>query len=191
MLNSLAKVQEKWLLQNVYRIFIDNRGVPLYNLTQLDIRGGKKTVATREQIEQVAATLRQLRPAPFFKVLNESQMGIGAVVRYLKETEGEVNAGNIAAFMGVSTARVAVLLKKMAAKGLIVKETAASDGRVTIVRLSETGMQTAAAMEESVCRKIGQVIDRLGVDRMLDFLAMVRDITELAGEDPPDLEGFL
>lgn len=148
-------------------------------------------MATSRQIAQVMTTLRQLQPAPCFKLLNEAQMGAGAVIRYLREAEGEVSAGNIADFMGVSTARVAVLLRKMAAKGLIVKETSPTDGRVTIVRLSEAGEKTAEAMKENICHRVGQIIDRLGMERMEDFLESVREIATLMQEAPPELDDLL
>ncbi len=148
-------------------------------------------MATYEQIEMVATALQKIHPAPFFKKINESQAGIGAVMRYLSESDDEVTAGSIAEFMGVSTARVAVLLKKMAAKGLIVKENAAFDGRVTIVHLSETGKQTALTMRSSMYSRVGEVIDRVGIDRMLEFLAIAAEITEIAPDPHKDLENIL
>lgn len=141
-------------------------------------------MASQEQIEAVAAAMRKIRPAPLFKLISESQTGIGAVMRYLSDADGEVTAGNIADFMGVSTARVAVLLKKLSAKGLIVKESAASDGRVTIVRLSDTGKQTAEAMRSGVCGKIGEAIDKIGMERMLEFLTIAGEISDI----DPDLK---
>lgn len=137
-------------------------------------------MATQEQIDQIAKILRQTPPAPFFQKVSESQVGIGAVMGYLSEVDTDATAGEIAAFMGVSSARVAVLLKKMVAQGLIVKERSATDARVTIVHLTESGAETARRMKDSMCEKIAEVIDKIGMERLLDFLKTAGEIARLA-----------
>lgn len=171
----------------IYRREIDVQSLVCYNLTQL-ANLEECTMATREQIETVAAVLQQIHPAPFFHKINQSQAGIGAVMRYLSETEGDVTAGSIADFMGVSTARVAVLLKKMAAKGLIVKAKNTADGRVTIVRLSDAGKQAAQSMQNSFYSRVGKVIDKIGMERMLEFLATAAEISQINPDPPAEFE---
>lgn len=144
-------------------------------------------MAALEDIERIASAMRQLHPMPFFQKFNESQAGIGAVMGFLDESKGSVTAGMIAEKLGVSTARVAVLLKKMAAKGLIVKERDAADGRVTIVRFSEAGEKTARAMKANLYSKVGEVIDRVGMERLLEFIAVAREISQIVPR--PDENG--
>lgn len=134
-------------------------------------------MATQEQIEQITALLQENHPARFFNHMGQSQAGIGAVMRFLSQSR-KATAGEIAEFMNVSTARVAVLLKKMEAKGLIVKERDPSDARITIVRLSELGMQTDARIQDQMHRKVGEVIDKVGMARMLDFVTIAREIRD-------------
>lgn len=143
-------------------------------------------MATQEQIQNVIDTILQMKPDHPFQEINQSQVGIRAVLSYLHQSTGEVTAGSIAQYMGVSTARVAVLLKKMVAKGLIEKQTATSDGRVSIVRLSPAGQCAAAQIHDGICNRIGLVIDRLGMERVLDFLATAQQIAELL--PPPELD---
>ena len=78
-------------------------------------------MATQDEVELILENLQEVHPAEFFKTLNEENAGIGAVLRYLNEAEGDVTAGNISKYLHVSTARVAVLLKKMAVQGLVTK----------------------------------------------------------------------
>lgn len=78
--------------------------------------------------------------------------------------------------MNVSTARVAVLLKKMVAKDLIVKEVDANDARVTVVQLSEHGRITVETMRNEIHRQFGTVIDKIGMERMMEFVAISREI---------------
>lgn len=145
-------------------------------------------MATQEQILQIIRQLDELRPAPFLAKVNESHAGIGAVMRLLTESEKSVTAGDVAEFMGVSTARVAVLLKKMEARGLIVREKSPHDARVTIVELSEEGRKLSAALQADMHHKVEQIIDRVGMDRLLDFLDVAKEISRIApppGADCP------
>lgn len=144
-------------------------------------------MATREQILQIAELIHETRPMHSFKHMEDSNEGIGAVMRYLSLSQAPVTAGMIAEFMGVSTARVAVLLKKMTAKGLIVKGTASYDARVTIVYLSEKGEQTVRSLDLEMQRKVGEIIDRIGMERIIQFLMTAQEIRDLF---PGDREDF-
>lgn len=144
-------------------------------------------MATPEQIEEISIALSSSHPKALFRAMDETQAGIGAVLRLLSESEGTVTAGKIADFMNVSTARVAVLLKKMAAKDLIIKESYADDARVTVVRLSPKGVQTAANIRNNMHTHIGAVIDKVGMERLLEFVDISRDIRTAMNCPPPEL----
>lgn len=133
-------------------------------------------MATREQIEQISTLLQRTLPPPLFRRVNETQAGIGAVLRLLESAGEPVTPGRIAEFMDVSTARVAVLLKKMEAKGLIEKQRHAGDARVTIVRLSPLGLETVLSMKEDMYAKVGAVIDQVGMERLLEFVAIAEEV---------------
>lgn len=135
-------------------------------------------MATQEEVELVVAHLNKSHPIEFFRTMNENQAGIGAVLRFLYEAAGTVTAGRISEFMGVSTARVAVLLKKMEAKGLIEKERAAEDARVTIVRLSEAGETKVLQMQEALSGQINTIIDKVGMEKLLEFIATSEKIRD-------------
>ena len=96
-------------------------------------------MATKEQVDKVFAAVEDSKPKDLSKITNETMSGIGAVLRFLYESDRDITAGQISSFMNVSTARVAALLKKMEARGLIVKSTGENDARTTVVRLSSKG----------------------------------------------------
>ena len=133
-------------------------------------------MATAEQVEKIVNALQAAHPKELFQTIDETQVGIGAVLRFLYESEETVTAGQIAEYMRVSTARVAVLLKKMVAKDLIVKESNSSDARVTMVRLSEHGREAVESMRKEIHAQFGTVIDKVGMERMLEFVEISRDI---------------
>ena len=140
-------------------------------------------MSTKEQIETMLKLLEDAHPGDFFKKMTETNAGIGAVLRYLHETNGTVTAGKISSFMNVSTARVAVLLKKMEAKGLIIRETGASDARTTVVKLSELGFETVKKIRTEMYSQLSNVIDKIGMERMMEFVSISKEI-RLAVKEP-------
>ncbi len=146
-------------------------------------------MATREQIEKIALLLDESHPAKFMKKHNETNAGIGAVLRFLYEAGKPMTAGSISQFMNVSTARVAVLLKKMEAKGLIYRQTGSEDARTVEVNLTESGTETAHKMRESMYQDIGALIDTIGMDRLIEYTNISKEIRSVMKGPPPDILG--
>ena len=144
-------------------------------------------MATREQIEALLEQLEKAPPSEHFQHIDKNTAGIRAILKYLSETDEKITAGKISEHMKVSTARVAVLLKKMAAKNLIEKEQDPSDGRIVVVKLSEHGMQTADMLRDNLYKHIGEMIDRVGMDRMLEFAEISNQIHSVMKEAEIDV----
>lgn len=136
-------------------------------------------MATQEEIVLLLEQLRKAPPSGGFKNIDRSTVGLHAVLRYLYETQETVTAGKISEKMGISTARVAVLLKKMAAKGLIEKEKDASDGRLVVVQISESGKAYAKKIKDNIYVQLSVMIDKIGMERMLEFAQISKEIHEL------------
>lgn len=139
--------------------------------------------------EQVELLLQQLKKAPLsqhFQNIDSSAAGMRAILLYLSDADEAVTAGMISDNMNVSTARVAVLLKKMAAKGLITKEQDPADARKVIVRLSERGLEKAGQVREHVDAYVEAMIDKVGMKRMLEFAAISKEINSIT--TPPEID---
>lgn len=137
---------------------------------------GAFCMATRMQIERMLEKLEHAHPDDFFKHVDETQAGIGAVLRLLYISNDTVTAGKISDELMVSTARVAVLLKKMVSKGLITKEHSPIDARITLVKLTEYGAKTIEEMRDGVYQQMGIVIDTVGEERLLEFITIAEEI---------------
>ena len=140
-------------------------------------------MATIAQIERMLAELERIHPVAFFRRMDETQAGIGAVLRLLHTSEEEITAGKISEVLNISTARVAVLIRKMAAKGLITKARSSADARVTMVGLTELGVRTVEEMRREMYRQMGLVIDAVGEERLREFLKIATEIR--AAVNPP------
>ncbi len=145
-------------------------------------------MATTEQIEALMEQLKKAPPAECFQNFDMSTAGIRAILKILNETDSKVTAGDLSEFMKVSTARIAVLLKKMEAKGLIEKERDSADGRVVVVKLSAQGKELADKFRANLYAHIGEMIDKIGMDRMLEFAAVSNEIQLLMKKSHPKLD---
>lgn len=141
-------------------------------------------MATQAQIDQIISRMEQTKAGRLFDHVDRTKAGIGAVIRILHQAQCPVTAGAIAQIMGVSTARVTVLLKKLEAKGLIVRERDWLDARVTKVRLSEQGAQVDERLRAELSQKIGAVIDAVGMERMIEFATIANEIGQALREMP-------
>lgn len=143
---------------------------------------------TREQVEQVLELLRESNPEDCFKKMNETTMGVGAVLMYLKKAREPVSAGQISQRMNVSTARVAVLLKKMESRGLLVTGGSPTDARVRVARLSAQGERAAVRLEKELYDQTAYLIERVGAERLAEFACISREIQSVLGELHGQLE---
>lgn len=133
-------------------------------------------MATQAQIETLLEALHEAPPSEHFQKLDTSTMGIRAILKYLSEASETATAGQISRALVVSTARVAVLLKKMEARGLLLKQSDPNDGRLVVVRLSEQGKATAEMLRSEMYAHLGALIDEIGLERMLEFAEISREI---------------
>ncbi len=143
-------------------------------------------MATQEQIEALLSELRKAPPSDCFQNIDKNAAGFRAILQYLYHSTSTVTAGKISEHMNVSTARVAVLLKKMVAKGLIKKESDSNDARVVVVKLSEQGLKIAEEMHNSVFTQVGKMIDKIGMERMMEFAAIANEVHSIMS--PSDLQ---
>lgn len=133
-------------------------------------------MATTEQVELVLEHLEEANPSKFFQRLSEGNAGAAAVLRFLHGSSDNVTAGDISEFMHVSTARVAVLMKKMSAQGLITKEGDARDARITIVRITPKGEEKVQQIHDAIYAQVNDIIDRVGMKKIMDFITISDEI---------------
>ena len=146
-------------------------------------------MATQEEIKKISTLLDESHPAKFMKKRNETNAGIGAVLNFLYDSGKPMTAGSISKFMNVSTARVAVLLKKMEARHFISRQAGREDGRIVVVQLTEEGTETVKKLRESFQRDIGILIDTIGMERLIEYTNISKEIRSVMKGPPPEIIG--
>ncbi|MGI5935696.1 MAG: MarR family winged helix-turn-helix transcriptional regulator [Oscillospiraceae bacterium] len=142
-------------------------------------------MASAAKIQKIMKEIENIQFGGMFKALNETTAGIGAALRILYEQGGSATSGQLCELMGVSSARVAVLLKTMALKGLISKKKNVFDARITVVSLTPFGKETIMKMREEIYRQVNRIIDRVGFERLEEFIAIAKEIKEVV--EPPKI----
>lgn len=138
-------------------------------------------MATKDEIHMIMDLLHKTRPSHTVEKLAEKDSGAFAVVKYLFEHQYPVRSKDISDSLNISTARMAVLLKKGEAKGLIEKSACPQDARVTLVNLTPQGLAFAEKVHRNHCHVVEDLIDEFGIDyliRLLDDIGRFKAIME-------------
>lgn len=137
----------------------------------------------REDAQEFLRKMRSCRPNPLYIRLNESQRGIGFVLDYLRETQGEVIAGDLARELGVSTARIAALLKKMEKNGLIKRHSSSTDARQTVVEITVAGTEYSDKVKEQILEKTELLMEKVGREDLNEFIRISQKIKNSLEEE--------
>jgi DNA-binding MarR family transcriptional regulator len=136
-------------------------------------------MASDGQIKWMFHKMAESHPIEVFKYMDEVKAGIGAVLRLLYEADEPLSAGTISSKLGISTARVAVLLKKMTQKGMITKQQSPNDARVTMVELTAAGRANIERMKNELFAQMGLIIDKVGEERLKEYFEIGEEIRNI------------
>lgn len=101
----------------------------------------------KEEVVAAMELFEKNRPEKALGHINQTRMGVWAVIEYLHTVEQPVTSKEISDTMKVSSARMTVLLKKMEREGLLKKEHSTTDARSILVSLTEKGYEKAVDIE--------------------------------------------
>ena len=136
-------------------------------------------MATQEQVDDIKRLAERVHSSDAFRCMDEANAGIGGTMRMLAEARGTgavVTAGDIAERLGVTTARVAALLKRLESKGLIARRRSDADARVTEVVLTDEGATRVQAFRKEMRAQVAMLIDDLGEERLRAFFLTAAEI---------------
>lgn len=135
-------------------------------------------MADREYIVSVMKRLHERPPEDTLRKFNDDNAGINCMLKYLEQVGRPVSAGEISEYMHVSTARVSVLLRKMSERNFIIRENSSKDARRLMISLSERGRAEDLRHREEMINIFGRIIDKIGKERMEEFISITNDIKE-------------
>ena len=133
-------------------------------------------MVSNEKIKRIIKLIEDVELEKVFKSLKDTMSGMGAALHILYEYDRSTTSGQLCDLLGVSSARVAVLLKTMESKGLIVKRKGVLDARTTVVSLTAFGKETTLKIREEMYNRINRIIDHVGFAQLEQFFAVAKQI---------------
>lgn len=139
-------------------------------------------MGTREDAVELLKKMCFHVPKSLFCKLEPIQRGGGFVLAYLTQSKSEVNAGDLAKELNVSTARIAAILKAMEKDGLITRHGSSEDARRTIVELTPAGTTRAAEIREEVLSRVEMLLNKVEKRDLEEFIRISQEINEAMNE---------
>ena len=103
------------------------------------------------------------------------------VIMFLKRNPGS-NQRMLAEFSGTTCAAVNQIVKKMEADGYVEKRESDSDGRMSLLFLTEKGMNRADALLEALSISDKKITESIGVKREEELIGLIRELTLVVGD---------
>ena len=136
----------------------------------------------REEAIILMKEIRECRPYPLFKTIDNEDKGIRFVLAYLNKNQGGVIAKELADKMNISTARISVLIKKMDSQKLIKKAGDKSDSRKVIIKLTAKGKQIANMNYEEVVKAHEKLIEEISANDLKTYIKISKKIKNTLNE---------
>lgn len=136
---------------------------------------------TDEEVVEILHSIREFRPARIFNKVDESTAGMRFVMVYLREHNNDVYASTIAKKLGISRARMGVLIGKLVSKGLVEKTISSSDARIEVIKLTPLGEQEINSARARMIENLRHIIEEIGLDEMKKFIstsAKIKNVLE-------------
>ena len=137
----------------------------------------------REKAIRLMEDIKENRPGPLLEHIDRGERGLNFVLGYLDHhSDKEVIAADLAKELGVSTARISVLLRKMKDKGLIETAPSARDARKTVLKLSKKGKRLSNENFERMVRAHERLLESLSDREIETFLKISKKIQTVMTE---------
>ncbi len=140
-------------------------------------------MASQEEVVEILKFIQKGHPKNVSEEMNKHEFGTFAVIKYLHDHRDGVKSADICKASKISSARMAVLLKKLEAKDIIKKEASLTDARAILVKLTPNGERMAKKAEEHIFDSISQAIDEIGFEELKNILRKMKRLHEIFQEN--------
>lgn len=126
-------------------------------------------------VEQIVSD----KPFEWLQDMDQNNSGMLYLLFQLEKSNKSLSAGELARKLKVSTARIAVLLKKLEKYKWIKKFTSPKDARITLVDLTEKGKKYYHEQKHKLSSKLAQVIEKVGLKKFEKFMKLSNEINKV------------
>lgn len=129
-----------------------------------------------EKIRTAMSLFDKNKPERVLDNLNHKRMGLWAVIHHLYEKNEAITSKEISDSMGVSSARMTVLLQKLEGEHLVEKSPSTKDARSILVSLTEKGQKKAVEIEKYRYECIEQIVEEYSLEELELLFEKLRKI---------------
>lgn len=123
---------------------------------------------------------RRLNRLPQYSEIFNFIRGEMVVLEYLVNAEKDVYPKQLSAFLKVSTARIAAILKSMEDKKWITRKKDPDDNRKVIIELTEKGREVCNQKRDKTLGATIEMLEQLGEEDAGEFLRLYRRIDDFS-----------
>ncbi|MGD6730992.1 MAG: MarR family winged helix-turn-helix transcriptional regulator [Pleomorphochaeta sp.] len=105
------------------------------------------------------------------------------VIGYLTEIEDGIHPSKLCQFMGVSTARIATILKSLEKQNLITRKIYSSDKRKVVVNLTEKGKLLGLSYQKEIIADLSKLLEKLGESDAKEYVRLTKKVMHLSIEN--------
>ena len=142
-------------------------------------------MAKQEEVVLALELFHKNRPQKIFNEIDKTEVGVFAVIKYLYESKTTVTSADICKSLQISSARMAVLIKRLESKGLVIKMNSQFDSRTKILKLSENGEQLANEVEMKMYHTMGKIVDEFGINELKEMFEKLTKLKTILHENAP------
>ena len=132
-----------------------------------------------EKAKYYLQMLYETRPKNFVQEVDSQSRGLQTILHYLAMSTDEVCAGDLSKRFKVSTARIAVALRKLTEKGLAETYPSAMDKRKVVVKITDAGRAEVQKSIGEAVQLMKFLVREMGEDDLNEFLRIFARINEL------------
>ena len=130
-----------------------------------------------DKINELLKIIAEKNPFKFLEDLHNQNSGKLFILKYLYDNKKDAKAGELAKELKVSTARVAMLLKKLESSKYIKRYNDPKDARITMVSLTKEGEKYIVKKMETLTDKLKKVVKAMGITKVEDFVKVALTIS--------------
>ena len=130
----------------------------------------------KELAKKVVKKIMDINPFDFLDNFSKKSQGMNSILSYLSEKQDVVTAGDLAIKLNVSTARIAVLLRKLEKQKLIEKTISPFDGRVTFVSITSAGQKYLNDEIEESITIMKKILEKVDINEINEFIRIANKI---------------
>ncbi len=148
-------------------------------------------MASSSEVNNIIKLFEENKKNHFLNMFDDNNKGALAVMKFLFYNSEKSTCGELSSKLNVSTARIAVILKKLEENNYIKRKISDSDARITNVFLTNEGKNICLKKKEELYKKINLIIDKLGVDKIYELSDTITKINHIMKSEEKITGGIL